>query len=186
MLCHVAHEPLPLGSKLKARWLRQACDAYFPTVAALIDKRPEALMCLLQQADNDPLQAPGGAVLRTVLIEFLFERVRGKDHPALLHRTESVFMFSSKQSVRRYLAEYLQEPRPVYECEVESGDPFFGDMALINRIRVKLTRGLAVQVAEIEETASLYWRGGDPASMDWPEALAPSGSVKVLREISLD
>ena len=182
---HVSGEPLPQGEPLKPQWLKQACDIYFPVAEHSLGNGPDAVRQLLQQAHDDPLQAPGIEVLRTVLIEFMFERVRRQEFPACPRRTEAVFMFTSERSVRRYIAEYKTEPGLVYSCEVESGDRFLGDMALINRLRIKLSRDLAGQLARIQETARLYWRSGDPASMDWPEVLA-TGRVVVRAPVLLN
>lgn len=176
-LLHVGNSALPSNSPVKPFSFKANQERYLYLMTSALKSGPSAVHSLLLADHWVSLRINKGTHAESVLIETVFELVRQNQHSLRPCRWESAFFFDSVESAERFRSNY----RPngiIHRCEIENGEPFIADMALINP-GINLHANIEDELNNMYARAAEYWQSHGP--MSWPEILV-KGTV-IVKEV---
>jgi hypothetical protein len=183
-LFHVAARALPVGEALRPYAVAQEYAALLRLAERALEVGPKAVGHLLAGDSWRSLVQEGGYQAEMVLMEAIFERVRGRIAPRAPSRLEAVYAWGNLALARRFRATYRRDGI-IHRCALVAGTAVERDGALVVEAFEAADLGYpsADDLRRVEERAVRYWEARAP--MAFPE-LVVRGTVVVEAIVDAD
>lgn len=155
---YVSKTQLTLGEKIwQFQYAKNNADLlYF--VAVLLAKTNMAILESAYSIDWYLSIRGIKQILPSVLIEIIFERVRGEEFKDKPNRLDSVHLFSNFDDASIFRKNYREDKGYIYTAKIINGILFRGDMEFVNP-GIDLKKDFQEEVSLMAQRARDYWQG---------------------------